>query len=163
MAIIENIKRDLANERCEGFNLDANGNSLTVRRLNKWQFNVVSENNRGTENFYPKMEASEIIRWAADMVDDDCDYEYVAHIPTAALWDEEKISKFMAGLCAQMCKTSFSGFCLFADDGVDTYVVVRDPNLMDWYADGKATNFAGIVKRTKKKLSEPHAWKYSAF
>lgn len=159
MNALNNIGKDLRNPKCEGIFLEADGNSITARRINNWQFDVTTETRQGRENTYYKVSPDFIENLAGELVSMDDNHTYVPHIPTAALWTSEKIEKFIGSLCPQMCKPYFMGFTLTAE-GAETFTVLRYPSGMEWYIEGQATDFSGVLRKTRAKLAEEFEWKY---
>ena len=160
MNVINNISKDLRNPKCEGiFVEDVDGNSITARRINNWQFDVTTESCNGRETSYYRVSPDMVEKMIDDIMTmcDNC--TYIPHIPTAHLWSTEKIEKFINSLCPQMCKPSFMGFVLSAE-GAETYTVLRHPNLIEWYVDGKSTDFSGVLRKTRAKLAEEFSWEF---
>lgn len=156
--MIDTIRKDLRNPKLEGFFLESDGNSLTVRRLNKYQFDATTESWKGHETTYYKVDSTTVLSYAEEliMMDDHC--VYVPHFP-ATRWSEARIEKFMTNLAPSMCKPDFSGFALSAENA-RTFTVLRHPNGMEWYVDGNATDFVGVLRKTRKKLAEEAMWEY---
>jgi hypothetical protein len=156
--MMDTIRNDLRNPKCEGFFLESDGNEITVRRINDWQFDVTTESWRGNVNTYYKMQSHQILDlvygWL--QIDDHC--SYFAHYPEVK-WSDSKIERFMTTLCPKMCDPFFRGFTLSAEDA-ETYVVEKHPNGMEWRVDGEITDFGGVLKKTRKKLAENYMWKF---
>jgi hypothetical protein len=159
MSVINNVHADLRNPKCEGFFLESDGNEMTVRRINEWQFDITTESWRGHTNTDYKVDAayveSMVAKWL--IIDDHCCY--VPHYP-ATRWPQDKVERFMTSLCPKMCNPFFRGFTLSADDA-DTYTVQKHPNGMEWEVDGNVTDFGGVLKKTRAKLAEPHMWEFA--
>lgn len=158
--ILSVIRADLRNPKCEGFFLESDGNEMTVRRINRWQFDVTTESWRGNTNNYPKVDDRFVVGLVEDwlMIDDHC--AYVPHYP-ATKWSDCQVDKFMTSLCPKMCDPFFKGFMLRADDA-PSYVVQKHWNGMEWKVDGKATDFGGVLRMTREKLAEEHMWEFVA-
>ena len=163
MNVLENmmntIRNDLRNPKCEGFFLESDGNEMTVRRINRWQFDVTTESWRGNINTYYKVDAAWIEQRVEEMliVDDHCCY--VPHYP-APKWSESQVERFIAKLCPQMCDPFFRGFTLSAEDA-ETYMVQKHPNGMEWKVDGKTADFGGVLRMTRAKLAENYMWEFN--
>ena len=111
--MIDTIRKDLRNPKCEGFFLESDGNEMTVRRINRWQFDVTTESWKGTENTYYKVDAAWIEERVEEllMIDDHCCY--IPHYP-AVKWHQSDVDRFMNKLCPKMCDPFFRGFTLSA-------------------------------------------------
>lgn len=158
--MINTIRKDLRNPECEGFFLESDGNSITARRINRWQFDVTTESWRGTENTYYKVDSAWIENLADEllMMDDHCCY--VPHYP-AKKWHKSDVDRFMTKLAPQMCDPFFRGFTLSAEDA-ETFVVQKHYNGMEWRVNGKTTDFGGVLRETREKLAENHMWVFEA-
>ena len=165
MNVLENtmmntIRNDLRNPKCEGFFMESDGNEMTVRRINRWQFDVTTESWRGNVNTYYKVDASWVEQRVEEMLIIDDRGCYIPHYP-APKWSESQIERFITKLCPQMCDPFFRGFTLTAEDA-ETYVVQKHPNGMEWKVDGKTIDFGGVLRKTREKLAENHMWKFEA-
>jgi hypothetical protein len=155
--ILNTIRNDLSNPNCEGFFLESDGNEMTVRRINNWQFDVTTESWRGTVNTDYKLQSHQILDlvygWL--LIDDHCNY--IPHYPKTK-WTDSQVERFMSGLCPMMCNPFFNGFTLSAD-GTQTYTVRRYG--IEWDVDGKRTDFCGVLHMTRAKLAEGHMWEFA--
>lgn len=160
ITMIDKIYSDLRNPKLEGFFLEVDGNEMTARRVNPWQFDVTTESWRGNVNTYYQVSVAYVEnmvdKWLT--VDDHC--TYIPHYPIAQ-WPKQEVEQFMTKLCPQMCDPFFKGFTLSADDA-DIYIVQKQSNGVDWKVNGKTTDFCGVLSKTREKLAEEHMWKFKA-
>ena len=155
---LDNISKDLRNTATEGFYFEAHGDSLTARRLNRWQWDVTFESKTG-RTYTEKMREEEILRRLEEM---DVEDKYAVYTPhfSCVKWSPEKVDKFMRGLPPQMCKPGFLGFRLTAEKA-DDFVVLRQPNRIDWFVDGKITDLKGVLEAVRVALAKDFYWDYS--
>jgi hypothetical protein len=158
MNMIIKIRNDLSNPSCEGFFMEADGNSLTVRRINRWQFEVTTESWKGYTNTYYKVDAAKVESWAEDMIAMDNHCCYIPHYPTTK-WPSDRIDKFMKSLPFKLCDPYFNGFTLSAD-GVKTYTVQRHVNKFEWNVNGKIIDLGSVLDLTRAKLHENYMWEF---
>lgn len=160
MNMITRVNNDLRNPKCEGFFLESDGNEMTVRRINNWQFDVTVESWRGNTNNYYALQAHEVqdLVYGWLVIDD-----YGIYVPhyASAKWSDSEVERFMTTLCPKMCNPFFKGFTLSADDA-NTYAVHKHPNGIEWTVDDKVTDFGGVLRMTRAKLAEEHMWKFAA-
>lgn len=152
-----NVLNDMHNKYLEGFFLEASGDSMTARRLNRWQWDVEFEFSNG-RTYRETMRDDEVMRRAEELLASNAYTTYVPHW-SSVKWDGVKVEKFMNSLAPQMCKSNFIGFTLTANNA-KTFTVLHEPNTMNWYVDGKWTDFSGVLRKTRKKLEEDVYWDY---
>ena len=154
-----NISRHVRDPKCEGFYMESFGNCITARRINDWQFDVITESYRGTENLFPAQSADAVLNRVADMLETDEHAEYIAHF-SATRWSETQIDKFMNTLCCKLCHPGFYGFQLTANKKVGLQVH-RHSNRMEWVCDDVVTDFSGVVQKTRAVLNTDNMWEFS--
>lgn len=154
-----NISHHVNDPKLEGFYMESFGNCITARRINRWQFDVITESHRGTENLYPAQSVDAVLNRVADMLEMDELAEYIAHF-AATKWSETQIDKFMNTLCCKLCHPGFYGFQLTADKKVGLNVH-RHTNRMEWMCDGKVTDFSGVVRKTREVLNTDFMWEFA--
>lgn len=159
MNVIEKISQDLRNPKCEGFFLESDGNEMTVRRINRWQFDITTESWRGHVNTYYKADASYVEKMAEELLAMDDRGCYIPHYPINK-WPEAQVEKFMITLCPKLCDPFCKGFTLTAEDA-EAFVVRKHPNGIEWHVDWKITDFCGVLRKTREKLAESHMWEFS--
>ena len=158
MNIIETIKRDLKNNKLEGFFFESDGNSICARRINPYQFDVTTESWRGIENSYYKVSPEKVLDWVEELyeIDDHC--TYIPHFP-ATHWSQPQIDKFINQTCIRLCDPYCKGFAL-TEDGENDFVVRRHCNRIEWVVDGKPADFSDVIRKTKAALAKEAMWKY---
>ena len=153
------IFNDIDNPKLEGFFLESNGNEMTARRINRWQFDVTTESWRGVINTEYSVSCDRLKGIVEMWLTDDDRGCYYPHFP-ATKWTEGDIERFMNKLCPTMCDPFFRGFTLTADDA-EPYKVEKHSNRIEWIVDGRVTDFSGVLRATRKKLNEEHMWKFT--
>lgn len=158
MNIIETIKRDLHNNKLEGFFFESDGNSICARRINPYQFDVTRESWRGTETSYYKVSPDKVLSWIEEMMEIDDHGVYIPHFPLTR-WPQQRIDDFMNKTCIRLCDPMFNGFALTAE-GVTDFVVRRHPNRIEWMVNDRTADFTDVIKKVRCALAADIMWEY---
>ena len=157
--LIANIRAYMQKPDSIGFWVECDGNSVTAKRLNKWQWEVEVERWNGVSNVYT-MEVEHVLECINIVIGDD-EYAVYNLFEPATKWSSAEVERFMAGLCPTMCKPYYKGFTLSAE-GVETFTVEKFPfDFVMWRINGKASDFSGVLRATREKLAENVMWKHS--
>ena len=154
MDTLEKVRKHLKNPDATGFFVEVNNRSLTVKRINEWQWDVVSEN-AGMTNLYPALSAHQVVELVEDKIGNhDCFFNPFDSLGT----ENEALNRFMTGLSFQMCKPYINGF-VFSGKDIPSFTI-RKVASVNWELDGKIFSFAEARKIIRGKLATTSNWKY---
>ena len=145
------INKDLNNQNCKGLCIEVEETSLTAKRLNRWEWEVISETKMGNTNQY-KLRTRQLEEWACELAEyDKC--EYFPHFSDMEIVpDKSDIERRIRALMPKMC-SPFIHAVYFSKNG-KTHAAFKSEDASVWFIDGKKSNFSGVVKFAREKLNE---------